>query len=179
MRRNLVEALYIIGDENIRYLYNNWVALLGRPDDRERAIQGRLAVESQLAEKFATVLAQGPDVQKKHLLAALADFPLRRGDVYDLAPAGKKESVVVSRIGNDIEQIAFFGSSAAVLSSALAPLLDSPDDELRQLARRASLIVRETTYEQEQVDHVRPPGLERPDNELQRSRLEDRARGSR
>jgi hypothetical protein len=141
-------AVYNLADENIRYLYNNWVTALGRPEDRTRAIQGRLAVESQLAEKVAKVLAQGQDSQKKHLMAALADFPLRRGDIYDLAPAGKKESVVVSRIGNDIEQIAFFGSSAAVISSALAPLLDSPDDELRQLARRASLVVRETTFDQ-------------------------------
>jgi len=145
---NLEWAVYNLADENIRYLYNNWVALLGRPEDRVRAIHGRLAVESQLAEKFAKVLGQGTGAQKKHLLAALADFPLRRGDSYDLAAAGKKESVVVSRIGNDIEQIAFFGSSAAVLSSALAPLLDSPDDELRQLARRASLVVRETTFDQ-------------------------------
>ncbi len=42
-------AVYNLADENIRYLYNNWVALLGKPEDRDRAIQGRLAVESQLA----------------------------------------------------------------------------------------------------------------------------------
>ncbi|HXA52362.1 MAG TPA: HEAT repeat domain-containing protein, partial [Candidatus Acidoferrum sp.] len=145
---NLEGAVYNLADENIRYLYNNWVALLGRPEDRERAIHGRLAVESRLAEKFATVLARGPDVQKKHLLAALADFPLRRGDIYELNPAGKKDSIVVSRLGNDIEQIAFFGSSAAVLSSALAPLIVSPDVEMRGLARRAALVVRETAFDQ-------------------------------
>jgi HEAT repeats/Squalene-hopene cyclase C-terminal domain len=145
---NLQWAVYNLADENIRYLYNNWVSLLGRPEDRDRAIHGRLAVESQLAEKFANVLTRGPDLQKKQLLAALADFPLRRGDVYDLAPAGKKESIVVSRIGNDIEQVAFFGSSAAMLSRALTPLLDAPDADMRQLARRASLVVRETVFEQ-------------------------------
>ncbi len=139
--------MYNLADENIRYLYNNWVALLGRPEDRDRAIQGRLAVESQLAVKFAGVLEHGPDAQKKQLLAALAELPLRRGDAYDLAPAaGLKSPPVYSRIGNDIEQIAFFGSSAAVLSRALLPLLASPDAEMRLLARNASLIVRETTY---------------------------------
>jgi hypothetical protein len=61
--------------------------------------------------------------------------------------AGRKESIVVSRLGNDIEQVAFFGTSAAALSAALMPLLDSPDAELRGLARRASLIVRETTFD--------------------------------
>lgn len=145
---NLQWAVYNLADENIRYLYNNWVPLLGRSEDRDRAILGRLAIESQLAEKFAKVLTQGPDVQKKRLLASLADFPLRRGDVYDLNPAGPKESLVVSRIGNDIEQIAFFGASAAVISGALSPLIDSPDPEMRQLARRASLVVRETTFDQ-------------------------------
>jgi hypothetical protein len=55
---------------------------------------------------------------------------------------------VYSRIGNDIEQIAFFGSSAAVLSRALLPLLDAPDPELQTLARNASLIVRETAFGQ-------------------------------
>ena len=146
---NLRAAIYNLADENIRYLYNNWVALLGKPEDRDRAIQGRLAVESQLAVKFAAVLEHGPDAQKKQLLAALAELPLRRGDAYDLAAASTKKSPpVYSRIGNDIEQIAFFGSSAAVLSRALLPLLDSPDAELRLLARNASLIVRETTFTQ-------------------------------
>ena len=145
---NLTGAVYNLADENIRYLYNNWVALLGRPEDRARAMHGRLSVESQLAEKFARILAQGPDLQKKRLLAALADFPLRRGDIYDVNADGRKPSIVVSRLGNDIEQVAFFGSSAAVLSSALGPLVDSNDPELRQLARRASLVVRETTFDQ-------------------------------
>ena len=117
---NLRAAIYNLADENIRYLYNNWVALLGKPEDRDRAIQGRLAVESQLADKFAAVLEHGPDAQKKQLLAALTEFPLRRGDIYDLAPPAKKSAPVYSRIGNDIEQIAFFGSSAAVLSRALS-----------------------------------------------------------
>ncbi len=146
---NLRAAVYNLADENIRYLYNNWVALLGKPEDRERAIQGRLAVESQLAVKFAAVLERGPERQKKQLLAALAEIPLRRGDVYELAPPPLKNGPpVYSRIGNDIEQIAFFGSSAAVLSRALLPLLDAPDQEMQTLARNASLIVRETTFAQ-------------------------------
>src|SRR4029077_5126806 len=120
---------------------------------RDRAIHGRLAVESQLAVKFANALEKGPDAQKKQLLSALAELPLRRGDAYELAPSplekeAKNGAPVYSRIGNDIEQIAFFGSRAAVLSRALLPLLDSPDAELRTLARDASLMVRETTFPQ-------------------------------
>ena len=87
---NLRAAIYNLADENIRYLYNNWVALLGKPEDRDRAMQGRLAVESQLAVKFAAVLEHGPDAQKKRLLAALAELPLRRGDAYELAAASTR-----------------------------------------------------------------------------------------
>jgi hypothetical protein len=145
---NLQGAIYNLADENIRYLYNNWVALLGRPEDRDRAINGRLAVEAQLAEKFARVLTKGSELQKKNVLEALADFPLRRGDIYDVNADGKNPSIVVSRLGNDIEQVAFFGSSAAVLSSALSPLMASEDAEMRALARRASLVVRETAFDQ-------------------------------
>jgi hypothetical protein len=144
---NLHAAVYNLADENIRYLYNNWVALLGRPEDRERATQGRLAVEAQFAGKLAKVLAQGPEGQKKQALAALAEFPLRRGDVYDLTGAVKNVPLVYNRIGNDTEQVEFFGSSAALLAKALLPLVDSQDAEMRELARRASLVVREAPFD--------------------------------
>ena len=147
VEENLKAALYNLGDENIRYLYNNWVTLLPRPEDRERAIRGRLSVEGQLAEKIARVLETGSDAQKKKVLDAIANLPLRRGDIYDLsADLSQPGPVVYSRIGNDIEQIAFFGASAEDISHALLLLLDSPDPELRRLAERASPIVRETNY---------------------------------
>jgi HEAT repeats/Squalene-hopene cyclase C-terminal domain len=144
---NLHAALYNLADENIRYLYNNWVALLGRPEDRVRAIQGRLGVEAQLAAKIAKVLQQGPDTQKKAVLQALVEFPLRRGDVYDLAGAVKNLPLVYNRIGNDTEQVEFFGSSAALIAKALLPLVSSADGDMRELARRASLMVREVPFE--------------------------------
>jgi hypothetical protein len=144
---NLRAGLYNLADENIRYLYNNWVALLARPEDRDRAIQGRLSVESQLGGKIAAVLTQGPEAQKKQVLSALADLPLRRGDVYDpAADLSKPAPLIYSRIGNDIEQIAFFGRTADGLSQALLPLFDSTDPEMRRLALKASLIVRETPF---------------------------------
>ncbi len=147
VERNLLDAVYNLADENIRYLYNNWVALLPRQEDRERAIRGRLDVESRLAVKFAGVLEQGSDQQRKTLLRALAEFPLRRGDIYDTeADLNKVAPPVYNRIGNDIEQIAFFGASADRLAQALLPLLDSPDAEVRRLAAEASLVVRESRF---------------------------------
>ncbi|HTB10041.1 MAG TPA: hypothetical protein VK752_00645 [Bryobacteraceae bacterium] len=144
---NLHHAIYNLADENIRYLYNNWVPLLGRTEDREKAVRGRLAVESRLATKFAAVLENGPDLQKKALLQALTELPLRRGDVYDLeADLGKTAPPVYNRIGNDIEQIGFFGESADRMARALMPLLDSRDAEMRRLAEQAAILVRDVKF---------------------------------
>ena len=144
---NLEDAVYNLADENIRYLYNNWVALLPSADDRDRAVRGRLAVESRLATKFAAVLEKAPAPQKKRLLRALTEFPLRRGDIYDpeadiTTPAPPR----YNRIGNDIEQIAFFGESGARIARALSPLLDEPDAEMRRLAAEAALLVRDVRF---------------------------------
>jgi hypothetical protein len=144
---NLHAAVYNLADENIRYLYNNWVPGLAREEDRERAIRGRLEIESHLAEKFSKVLETGSDAQKKELLAALTEFPLRRGDIYDLdADLAKPAPLIYSRIGNDIEQIVFFGSSAERFARALAPLLNSTDRDTRKLAQEAALLVREAPF---------------------------------
>jgi hypothetical protein len=144
---NLREAVYNLADENIRYLYNNWVALLPHPEDRDRATKGRLAVESRLAGKFAAVLEQGSDTQKKALLRALTELPLRRGDIYDVeSDLAKVAPPVYNRIGNDIEQIAFFGPTADRMATAIAPLLDSPDAEMKRLASQATLLVREARF---------------------------------
>jgi hypothetical protein len=147
VQENLRHAIYNLADENIRYLYNNWVPLLGRAEDREKAVRGRLAVESRLATKFAAVLEKGPEAQKKELLAALTELPLRRGDIYDLeADLSKTAPPVYNRIGNDIEQIAFFGDSADRLAKALTPLLDSNDPEMRRLAEDAAILVRDVKF---------------------------------
>ncbi len=144
---NLNDAVYNLADENIRYLYNNWVPLLGRPEDRERAIKSRLALESRLAAKFSTVLDGNNDLQKKTLLRSLTEAALRRADVYDLdADLSKPGAPVYNRIGNDIEQAAFFGESADRIARSLLPLLDSTDPEMVTLAARASLLVRDTRF---------------------------------
>ena len=148
---NLRAALYNIADENIRYLYNNWIPLMAREEDRRQAIQGRLAVENQLAAKLASALKSSDTAQQKRLLGALADLPLRRADIYDPnSELPLPQPLAYNRLGNDIEQIAFFGASAELIAEALLPLLDSPDPELRSLARKSALLVRDTPYTQVQ-----------------------------
>ena len=147
VERNLRHAVYNLADENIRYLYNNWVPLLGTVEDRDKAIEGRLAIESRLSDKFCKVLEQGTQRQKKALLTALVELPLRRADVYHLdADLSQQAPPVYNRIGNDVEQITFFGNSAERFAQALRPLLDSSDAETRNLAARAVLLVRETRF---------------------------------
>jgi hypothetical protein len=153
---NLSDAIYNLADENIRYLYNNWVPLLARPEDRERAIRGRLAVEDRLAIKFAAVLDGASDVQKKFLLHSLTEPLQRRGDVYDLeSDFSDRAPPVYNRIGNDIEQIVFFGRSAERIAKSLLPLLNASDPEMRVLAIKASLLIRETRFAD--VDHLAGP----------------------
>ncbi len=144
---NLHAAVYNLADDNIRYLYNNWVALLPNAADRERATKGRLAIESRLADKFCAFLASASDADKKRLLESLVEMPQRRGDIYDLTSDLKRPvPPVYNRLGNDIEQIAFFGTTAAKWSKAIRPLVDSPDAEMRGLALKAALLVRETPF---------------------------------
>jgi hypothetical protein len=128
-------------------LYNNWVPLLADPADRERVIRGRLAVEDRLSRKFTAFLETGSNAERKRLLSALAEFPLRRADIYDLkADISKPAPPVYNRIGNDIEQILFFGESGTRFAKALAPLVGSPDSELRRLAQSAALLVRDGRF---------------------------------
>ena len=147
VERNLHDAVYNMADENIRYLYNNWVPLLGREPDREQATRGRLTVEARLADKFAEAITHGSELQKRELLAALTEFPLRRGDIYDLDADQKSQAPpVYNRIGNDVEQIAFFGESRDKIAGALRPLLESSDTRTRHLAQTAALLVRDTRF---------------------------------
>jgi hypothetical protein len=148
VRRNLQEGLYNIADENIRYLYNNWIPLLGMKADGEQAIGGRLLIERRLAGKIAAALKTGNPLQQEGLLRALSEFHLRDAASYDLArernPAESRTSAgSYVRIGNDIETIQFFGDAAEVLARALLPFMDSNDAKGRQLAVKAAYTLRE------------------------------------
>ncbi|MCW5965968.1 MAG: hypothetical protein KIT83_18155 [Bryobacterales bacterium] len=147
VQQNLRHGIYNLADENIRYLYNNWVPGLARQEDRDRVIRGRLRVEARLAAKFAQTLESGSSNARKELLRALTEYPLRRADIYDLqADLAHPAPPVYNRIGNDVEQITFFGPSAERFAQALSPLLDETDPEMRRLAGNAVLLVRETRF---------------------------------
>ena len=144
---NLRYAIYNITDENIRYFYNNWIPLLARAGDQEKVIRGRLAVEARLGEKYARVLEHGSDDARRTLLSALVEFPLRRADAYDpKANPALQAPPVYNRIGNDIEQIVWFGTTAERFAKALMPLTDSKDREIRRLATEATLMLRDPRF---------------------------------
>lgn len=147
VQQNLRHGIYNLADDNIRYLYNNWVPGIAKAEDRDRVIQGRLRVEARLATKFAEALERGNTATRRELLRALTEYPLRRADIYDLqADLSHAAPPVYNRIGNDVEQITFFGPSAERFASALLPLLEDADQELRRLAGNAVLMVRETRF---------------------------------
>ena len=56
VRRNLIEALYIIGDENIRYLDKNWIPSLASEESRQRATAAQHATVNRLGAKYIAVL---------------------------------------------------------------------------------------------------------------------------
>lgn len=147
VEQSLREGVYNLADENIRYLYNNWVPAISRTADQEKVIRGRLAIEARLSEKFSKFLESLPDANRKRLLAGLVELPLRRADIYD--PAIDHSSgftPVYNRIGNDVEQSVFFGEANTRFAKALVPLLETKDPELRRLVISAGQLTRDARF---------------------------------
>ena len=128
VRRNLIEALYIIGDENIRYLYNNWLPSLADDVSRGRATASQHATVNRLADKYVAALKGDNPLRREGVLRALSEFHER--------PEG------TGRIGNDIEPILFYEEALPKLSAALLDALGSPDPTVRRLALQALATLR-------------------------------------
>jgi HEAT repeat protein len=128
VRRNLIEALYIIGDDNIRYLDNNWIPSLARAEDRRRATDGQHATVNRLGDKFVGVLESGDRLQREGVLRAMSEFFER--------------PVLGGRIGNDLEPTLFHGETAARLAKSLTARMGDPDPTIRRLAIQALVTIR-------------------------------------
>jgi HEAT repeat protein len=128
VRRNLVEALYIIGDENIRYLDNNWIPSLARAEDRRRATEGQRATVNRLGTKYVHALHQGNMLQREGILRAMSEFFER--------------PVLGGRIGNDLEPMLFHGDVAKDIEAALIDRMSDTDPTIRRLALQALVTIR-------------------------------------
>lgn len=135
-RRNLVEGLYSLADENVRYLYDNWIALIAGADDRERAVKGHRAESRMMAERIARALESGNELQRDGILRGLTEFHLRTGGY---AGGGR-----YTRIGNDIETVRFYQEGAQSLERALIGAVTSPSADRRAQAVLASNALRDT-----------------------------------
>jgi ribosome-binding factor A len=135
VRRNLIEALYSMADENVRYLYNNWIALLATPEDREQAKRGHRENSLQMAKRIAAALEKGNTLQREGLLQAITEFHLRAGGY---AGGGR-----YTRIGNDVENVQFYDDGAKLMEKALLPLIASDNLKLRKQAIIAANTVRD------------------------------------
>ena len=139
MRRNLLEGFYSLADENVRYLYNNWIGHLAQKEDQQRAIAAHHEASRRLAECIARALETGNELQREGLLRGLTEFHLRSGGY---ANAGR-----YTRIGNDIETVVFYAEGAPALERALLPFISSPDPARRQQAVLAAYTLRDNTLE--------------------------------
>ena len=134
-RRNLQDAVYSIADENVRYLYNNWIALLAQPEDREQAKRGHRENSLQMARRIAHALETGNELQRAGLLQAITEFHLRAGGY---AGGGR-----YTRIGNDVETIQFYDEGAQMMEKALASYLAAKDPATVSRAIIAGYTVRD------------------------------------
>jgi hypothetical protein len=128
VRRNLIEALYIIGDENIRYLYSNWVPSLATRERRERATAAQHQTVNRLGEKYVAVLAKGNALEREGVLRAMSEFFER--------------PVLGGRIGNDLEPMLFYGDALPHVTSALVSQLSDESPTIRRLALQALVTLR-------------------------------------
>ncbi|MGH9939884.1 MAG: HEAT repeat domain-containing protein, partial [Blastocatellia bacterium] len=135
MRRNLLEGFYGLADENVRYLYNNWIGHLARKEDRDKATAGHRESSRRMAERIARALETGNELQREGLLRGLTEFHLRHGGYTN---AGR-----YTRIGNDVETVVFYAEGAPAMERALTPLIDSPDAARRQQAVLAAYTLRD------------------------------------
>lgn len=136
-RRNLIEGFYSMADENVRYLYNNWIGHLPQREDREAAVASHRESSRRMAERIARALETGNELQREGLLRGLTEFHLRHGGYTN---AGR-----YTRIGNDIETIVFYAEGAPAVERALMPLVNSPDAARRERAILAAYTLRDNT----------------------------------
>ncbi|HEY7180982.1 MAG TPA: hypothetical protein VIC84_06170, partial [Blastocatellia bacterium] len=137
VRRNLIEGFYSMSDENVRYLYNNWIGLLPQKEDRDMAVASHRESSRRMAERVARALETGNELQREGLLRGLTEFHLRHGGYTN---AGR-----YTRIGNDIETIIFYAEGAPAMERALTPLVNSPDAARRERAILAAYTLRDNT----------------------------------
>jgi HEAT repeat protein len=128
VRRSLIEALYIIGDENIRYLDQNWIPSLARAEDRRRATDGQHATVNRLGRKYVDVLESGNQLQREGVLRAMSEFFER--------------PVLGGRIGNDLEPMLFHGEMTDRIARSLTARMSDPDRTIRRLALQALVTIR-------------------------------------
>ncbi|HEU5115170.1 MAG TPA: HEAT repeat domain-containing protein, partial [Isosphaeraceae bacterium] len=129
VRRNVVEALYIIGDENVRYLFGSWIPALAQKSDREEAIAAQHATVNRLGAKYAKALCSGNALQREGVLRAFSEFH-------------ERPAVTDGRVGNDIEPMVFYEDALPEVSEALIGQMGDPDPTIRKLALQALMTLK-------------------------------------
>jgi HEAT repeat protein len=129
VRRNVIEALYILGDENIRYLFGHWIPSLAHESDREKAVEAQHATVNRIGSKYVAALKTGNKLQRDGVLRALSEFH-------------ERPAVTGGRVGNDIEPMVFYDDTLPEVSQALISQMSDPDATIRRLALQGLMTLR-------------------------------------
>jgi len=130
VRRNQIESLYIIGDENVRYLYTNWVPSLATQARRDAATEAQHATSNRLGDKYVAALEKGNALQREGVLRSISEFHER--------------PVLGGRIGNDLEPMLVYGEAQGRLSAALIGQMADSSPLIRRLALQSLVALRES-----------------------------------
>ncbi|MCS7223264.1 MAG: HEAT repeat domain-containing protein [Armatimonadetes bacterium] len=126
VRLNIAQALHNILDENTVQFFHNWLRVINREEDKEKARKVRIEwVERPLAEGIAEALRDANALAAETILTAFSYFYLRGG------------------VGNDYDFITFYDEDAAkTLAQALLPYLAHPNARIRLRATQAAIAAR-------------------------------------
>ncbi len=132
--RNAREGIYNIADENVRYLYNNWIALLADPADREKAAAGQRLADELVVSVLRDRLEKGSPFVRAEVLRGLSEFHLRT------VRGGNQR---YGRIANDVETTRFAPNAAVYLEPEIIRALADKSPEVRKWAAVAAFTLRD------------------------------------
>ncbi len=154
VRRNFIEAYYLVLDDNLRYLYGSWNVRVKREQDRAAIRQAHQAHVRGQAQRYRDAMVAASPLAKDGLLRALYTHHVREGlgEVSALARApvaatlagpwvnGYKWAALYDplvggtgaqvSIGNDSEPPTFYEDSAPLMNEAFLAALVDPSPAL-------------------------------------------------
>jgi len=166
VRRNFIEAYYLVLDDNTRYLYGSWIPRVKRAEDKHAIEQGHKENVRLQALRYRDAMRKANPLGRDGLLRALYTHHIREGlpDISALSSAAPPDTVEghwvngyrfaalydpltggsagFTSIGNDAEPPVFYADSGPIMNEAFLAALDQPAPEHIRGAMRALSFLR-------------------------------------